>query len=79
MVVAAYASLVSLINVLDNLQHPARLRHLHVDINQIKALQENVHLMLDSIEVHYGGKDPELEGLWRQITEVSNEAEDVID
>ncbi|KAL0318447.1 UNVERIFIED_CONTAM: hypothetical protein Sangu_2000900 [Sesamum angustifolium] len=37
MAVAAYASLVSLSDVLDNVQHPSRRHRLHLDNEQIGA------------------------------------------
>ncbi|KAL0281720.1 UNVERIFIED_CONTAM: putative disease resistance protein, partial [Sesamum radiatum] len=52
MAVAAYATLQSLSRVLNNLLHPARLRRLHVDTNQIQSLQEKVQFLLDFLEAH---------------------------
>ncbi|KAK4437272.1 Disease resistance RPP8-like protein 3 [Sesamum alatum] len=79
MAVAAYASLVSLMHVLDNVQHPARRHRLRLDEERIKSLQEKVQFLQDFLEVHSQRKSQEMEDLARQITVVVHEADDVID
>ncbi|KAL0460477.1 UNVERIFIED_CONTAM: putative late blight resistance proteinR1A-4 [Sesamum latifolium] len=76
MAVAAYASLLSLAHVLD--QH-----HVHpvyrLDTEQLRSLQESLHL-LHFLEDHSRRKiSQETENLARQIVVVADEAEDVID
>ncbi|KAL0341448.1 UNVERIFIED_CONTAM: putative disease resistance protein RGA1 [Sesamum calycinum] len=80
MAVAAYASLLSLMHVLDNVQHPARRRRLHLDRDQIERLQKKVKFLKDFLEVHSQRKsNQEIEDLVRQIAVVSYEAEHIID
>ncbi|KAK4394668.1 Disease resistance RPP13-like protein 4 [Sesamum angolense] len=79
MAVAAYATLQSLSRVLNNLQHPARLRRLHVDTNQIQSLQEKVQFLLDFLEAHSQRISEEIGGLGRQIADAAAEAEEVVD
>ncbi|KAL0356179.1 UNVERIFIED_CONTAM: Disease resistance protein RPP13 [Sesamum radiatum] len=79
MAVAAYASLVSLMHVLDNVQHPARRHRLHLDKERIKSLQEKVQFLQDFLELHSQGKSQEMEDLAREITVVAHDADDVID
>ncbi|KAL0341491.1 UNVERIFIED_CONTAM: Disease resistance RPP8-like protein 3 [Sesamum calycinum] len=79
MAVAAYASLVSLMQVLDNVQHPARRHRLHTDKEQIQSLHEKVMLLQEFLEVHSQRKSQEMEDLARQITVAVHEADDVID
>ncbi|XP_051115805.1 putative late blight resistance protein homolog R1B-14 [Andrographis paniculata] len=78
MAVAAYASLVSLTHVLKNLHGRARLNLPRADIKQVEALQENVNLLLEFVELHSERKSPELQGLWRQMAEAAAEAESAI-
>ncbi|KAL0440928.1 UNVERIFIED_CONTAM: putative late blight resistance proteinR1B-16 [Sesamum radiatum] len=79
MAVAAYASLLSLSHVLENIQHPARRSRLHLDSDQVQTLQEKVKFLLEFLEVHSGRNSQEMEDLARQIAIVADEAEDVID
>ncbi|XP_011070688.1 putative late blight resistance protein homolog R1B-14 [Sesamum indicum] len=79
MAVAAYATLRSLLHVLNNLQHPARLRQLHVDTNQIQGLQETVKFLLDFLEAHSQRISEEIGVLGRQIADAAAEAEEVVD
>ncbi|KAL0318433.1 UNVERIFIED_CONTAM: putative late blight resistance proteinR1B-17 [Sesamum angustifolium] len=80
MAVAAYATLRSLSHVLDNLQHPVRLRWLHVDPNQIKSLQEKVQFLLDFLEANHSQRiSEEIGDLGRQIADTAVEAEEVVD
>ncbi|KAK4437226.1 putative late blight resistance proteinR1C-3 [Sesamum alatum] len=79
MAVAAYATLHSLSHVLDNLQHPARLRRLHVHTNQIQSLQEKVEFLLDFLEVHSQRINEEIQYFGRQIADAAAEAEEVVD
>ncbi|KAL0417050.1 UNVERIFIED_CONTAM: putative late blight resistance proteinR1B-8 [Sesamum latifolium] len=79
MAVAAYATLRSLSHVLNNLQHPARLRRLHVDIKQIQSLQEKVQVLLDFLEAHSQRISKEIGDLGRQIADAAAEAEEVVD
>ncbi|XP_051115814.1 putative late blight resistance protein homolog R1B-16 [Andrographis paniculata] len=70
MAVAAYASLVSLTHVLDNVHYRAQLRRLHVDIKRIKSLQEGVNFLLKILEVNHRSKSQKAGDLWRKISEV---------
>ncbi|KAL0356223.1 UNVERIFIED_CONTAM: Disease resistance RPP8-like protein 3 [Sesamum radiatum] len=79
MAVAAYAALLSLTHLLDNVQHPARRHRLHLDANRIQNLQEKVQFLQDSFEVHSQRKSQEMEDLARKITVVADDAEDIID
>ncbi|KAL0341436.1 UNVERIFIED_CONTAM: putative disease resistance protein [Sesamum calycinum] len=79
MAVAAYAALLSLMNVLDNVQHPARRDRLHLDINRIQSLQEEVNFLQDFLEVHSQRNSQKMEDLARQMVVVADEAEDIID
>ncbi|XP_051123308.1 putative late blight resistance protein homolog R1B-16 [Andrographis paniculata] len=79
MAVAAYASLVSLTHVLDNVHYRAQLRRLHVDIKLIESLQEGVNSLLDILEVNHRSKSQKAENLWRQISEVNLEIEEIFD
>ncbi|KAL0341440.1 UNVERIFIED_CONTAM: putative late blight resistance proteinR1A-10 [Sesamum calycinum] len=79
MAVAAYASLISLIHFLDNVQHPARRHRLHLDIDRIQSLREKVQFLQDFLEVHSQRISQEVEDLARQITLVADDAEETID
>ncbi|KAG8378889.1 hypothetical protein BUALT_Bualt07G0031500 [Buddleja alternifolia] len=77
MAVAAYASVINLLHVLDQIQHPVR-RRLLPNTKQIETLQEKVHFLQEFLELHSPTKIEGIEDLVKQITEVANEAEDVI-
>ncbi|KAL0440996.1 UNVERIFIED_CONTAM: putative late blight resistance proteinR1A-10 [Sesamum radiatum] len=79
MAVSAYAALLSLADVLNNVQHPARRHRLHLDIDRIQSLQEKVQFLQDFLEVHSQRKSQELEDLGGQITVVADDVEDIID
>ncbi|KAK4434737.1 hypothetical protein Salat_0636500 [Sesamum alatum] len=79
MAVAAYASLLSLSHVLDNVQLPARRHRLHLNTQQIQSLQDKVKFLLDFLEVHSQGRSKEIQDLARQIAVVADEVEDVVD
>ncbi|KAL0417127.1 UNVERIFIED_CONTAM: Disease resistance protein RGA2 [Sesamum latifolium] len=79
MAVSAYAALLSLADVLNNVQHPARRHRLHLDVDRIQSLQEKVEFLQDFLEVHSQRKSHELEDLAGQITVVANDVEDIID
>ncbi|KAL0355827.1 UNVERIFIED_CONTAM: putative late blight resistance proteinR1B-16 [Sesamum radiatum] len=79
MAVAAYASLVSLTEVLDNIQHPARCHLLHLDKEQMQNLQQKVQFLSDFLELHSQRISPEIEDLARQLVVVADGAEDIID
>ncbi|KAK4394674.1 putative late blight resistance proteinR1B-16 [Sesamum angolense] len=79
MAVAAYASLVSLSDVLDNVQHPSRRHRLHLDKEQIGGLQQKVQFLQDFLELHSQRISPEMEDLGRQLAVVADEADDIID
>ncbi|PIN21530.1 hypothetical protein CDL12_05776 [Handroanthus impetiginosus] len=76
MAVVAYAAVVSLMHVLD--QIPA-MHKLHLDRNHIQILRENVSFLQDFLEVHSQRFSEDLEDLARQIAAVADEAEDIID
>ncbi|KAL0286665.1 UNVERIFIED_CONTAM: Disease resistance RPP13-like protein 4 [Sesamum angustifolium] len=79
MAVAAYASLLSLTDVLDSVQHPARRHLLHLDNGQIQSLQQKVQFLQDFLELHSQRISPEMEDLSRQLAVVADEADDIID
>ncbi|KAK4437247.1 putative late blight resistance proteinR1A-10 [Sesamum alatum] len=79
MAVAAYASLVSLTHVLDNVRHPVRRHQLHIDTDQIRSLQEKVEFLQGFLELHSQRISPEMEDLAKQLAVVSDEADDIID
>ncbi|KAL0417130.1 UNVERIFIED_CONTAM: putative late blight resistance proteinR1C-3 [Sesamum latifolium] len=72
------AALLSLADVLNNVQHPARRHRLHLDVDRIQTLQEKVQFLQDFLEVHSQRKSQELEDLARQITVVADDVEDII-
>ncbi|KAL0318457.1 UNVERIFIED_CONTAM: hypothetical protein Sangu_2001900 [Sesamum angustifolium] len=78
MAVAAYSSLVSLMHVLCNIQHPARRHRLHLDRKQIGTLRETVRFLQEFLEVHSQRKSQEMQDLAMQISVVADEAEDTI-
>ncbi|KAL0356176.1 UNVERIFIED_CONTAM: Disease resistance protein RGA2 [Sesamum radiatum] len=78
MAVAAYASLVSLMHILDNVQHPARRHRLHMDKEQIQSLHEKVMFLQEFLEVHSQRKTQEMEDLARRIT-VAVQVDNIID
>ncbi|KAL0356166.1 UNVERIFIED_CONTAM: putative late blight resistance proteinR1B-12 [Sesamum radiatum] len=79
MAVSAYAALLSLADVLNNVQHPARRHWLHLDVDRIQSLQGKVQFLQDFLEVHSQRKSQELEDLARQIRVVADDVEDIID
>ncbi|KAG8379058.1 hypothetical protein BUALT_Bualt07G0048800 [Buddleja alternifolia] len=80
MAVAAYAFVTSLLHVLDNIQHPIRRRRrLLPNAKQIETLQEKVHFLPEFLEDHSQGERDHINYLGRQIAEVDDEAEDIID
>ncbi|KAL0356099.1 UNVERIFIED_CONTAM: putative disease resistance RPP8-like protein 2 [Sesamum radiatum] len=79
MAVAAYAAMLSLSHVLENVQHPARRSRLHLDTQQLRSLQEKVEFLRDFLELHSQKRSQEMEDLGRQISIVADEAEDIID
>ncbi|XP_051115596.1 putative late blight resistance protein homolog R1A-10 isoform X2 [Andrographis paniculata] len=79
MAVAAYASLVSLTNILENLHYRAQFNLPRADMKQVEKLQENVQFLLKFVELHSERVIPdELQGLWRQMAKAAFEAEDTI-
>ncbi|XP_051115828.1 putative late blight resistance protein homolog R1A-10 [Andrographis paniculata] len=79
MAVAAYASLVSLTHVLDDIHYRAELCRLHVSINHIETFQQSVNFLLEFVEVHSRVEGQKIDGLWRQISKVAFEAEEIFD
>ncbi|KAL2243704.1 UNVERIFIED_CONTAM: Disease resistance protein RPP8 [Sesamum indicum] len=79
MAVAAYASLRSLMQVLDNVQHPARRGQLRVDADRVQSLQEKLQFLVDFLEHRSQRMTQEMEGLAGQIVAAADEAEDFID
>ncbi|XP_051115860.1 putative late blight resistance protein homolog R1B-17 [Andrographis paniculata] len=78
MAVAAYASLLSITHLLNNLHYRASFNLPRVDNNQVEALQEHVSSLLEFVELHSERKSSELQGLWKELAEVSTEAEGAI-
>ncbi|KAG8391868.1 hypothetical protein BUALT_Bualt01G0231700 [Buddleja alternifolia] len=77
MAVAAYASVLSLLHVLDQIQHLSRLLP---NTKQIQTtLHEKVHFLQEFLEVHSATKIEGIEDMMKEITEVAKEAEDMID
>ncbi|KAL0341481.1 UNVERIFIED_CONTAM: Disease resistance protein RPP13 [Sesamum calycinum] len=79
MAVAAYASLRSLMQVLDNVQHPFRRRQLRLDTDRVQSLQEKLQFLVDFLELHSQRMSQEMVDLAGQIVAAADEAEDVID
>ncbi|KAL0417059.1 UNVERIFIED_CONTAM: putative disease resistance RPP13-like protein 3 [Sesamum latifolium] len=79
MAVAAYATLLSLSHVLDNLQHPVRQRQLYVDTEQIQSLQEKVQFSLSFLEVYSPRRSEEIRDMGRLMADAAQEAEEVVD
>ncbi|KAK4381659.1 putative disease resistance protein RGA3 [Sesamum angolense] len=79
MAVAAYSSLVSLMHVLDNVQHPVRRHQLHLDTDQIQSLQEKVEFLQGFLELHSQRISPEMEDLAKRLAVAADEADDIID
>ncbi|KAL0417066.1 UNVERIFIED_CONTAM: putative disease resistance protein [Sesamum latifolium] len=79
MAVAAYAALLSLSHVLENVQHPSRQHRLHLNTRQIQSLQEKVVFLQEFFELHSQRISQEMADLARQITVTADEAEDIID
>ncbi|KAK4386393.1 hypothetical protein Sango_2509900 [Sesamum angolense] len=79
MAVSAYAALLSLADVLNNVQHPACRHPLHLYVDKIQSLQEKVQFLQDFLEVHSQRKSRELEDLAGQIRVVADDVEDIID
>ncbi|XP_051115878.1 putative late blight resistance protein homolog R1A-10 [Andrographis paniculata] len=79
MAVAAYASLVSLTHVLENVHYRAQLRRFCADIKQIETIKEIIISLLQFVEVHSERKDQRIEALLRQISKVGFEAEEIFD
>ncbi|KAK4394797.1 ToMV resistant protein Tm-2 netted virescent [Sesamum angolense] len=79
MAVAAYASLLSLMHVLDNVQHRARRHQLYLHTKQTQSLQEKVNFLLGYLELHSERISQEMEEVARQIVVVVDEAEHTID
>ncbi|KAG8378960.1 hypothetical protein BUALT_Bualt07G0038800 [Buddleja alternifolia] len=78
MAVAAYASVTSLLHVLDQVQHPFRHR-LFPNMKQIETLREKVHFLQEFLELHSQGESDQIKVLVRRISEVAYEAEVIID
>ncbi|XP_051115804.1 putative late blight resistance protein homolog R1B-17 [Andrographis paniculata] len=78
MAVAAYASLVSLSNILENLHNRAEAHLPSVDMEQIEMLEKNIHILVKFVELHAERNIEMLGGLWRQIAKAAFEAEATI-
>ncbi|KAG8378819.1 hypothetical protein BUALT_Bualt07G0024500 [Buddleja alternifolia] len=78
MAVAAYASVLSVLHVLNQIQHPVHLRLL-LNTNKIQTLHEHVSFLQEFLEIPLGANSEDIEDLTRQIAEVANEAEDISD
>ncbi|KAK4394741.1 putative late blight resistance proteinR1A-10 [Sesamum angolense] len=79
MAVAAYASLLLLMKVLDNVQHPFRRRQLRFDADRVQSLHEKLQFLVDFLERHSQRMSQEMEDLAGQIVAAADEAEDFID
>ncbi|KAL0441003.1 UNVERIFIED_CONTAM: putative late blight resistance proteinR1B-17, partial [Sesamum radiatum] len=79
MAVAAYASLLSLMKVLDNVQHPFPRRQLRFDADRVQSLQEKLQFLVDFLELHSQRMSQQMEDLAGQIVAAADEAEDFID
>ncbi|KAL0356174.1 UNVERIFIED_CONTAM: Disease resistance RPP8-like protein 3 [Sesamum radiatum] len=79
MAVAAYASLRSLMQVLDNVQHPFRRSQLRFDTDRVQSLQQKLQFLVDFFEHHSQRMSQEMEDLAGQIVAAADEAEDFID
>ncbi|KAL0441035.1 UNVERIFIED_CONTAM: putative late blight resistance proteinR1C-3 [Sesamum radiatum] len=79
MAVAAYASLLSLTHVLDNVQHSVPRHQLYLYTKRTQSLQEKVKILLGYLELHSQRISQEMEDVARQIVVVVDEAEHIID
>ncbi|KAL0356216.1 UNVERIFIED_CONTAM: RuBisCO large subunit-binding protein subunit beta, chloroplastic [Sesamum radiatum] len=79
MAVAAYASLISLTHVLDNVQHSAPRHQLYLYTKRTQSLQDKVKILLGYLELHSQRISQEMEDVARQIVVVVDEAEHIID
>ncbi|KAL0341446.1 UNVERIFIED_CONTAM: hypothetical protein Scaly_1807200 [Sesamum calycinum] len=79
MAVAAYASLLSLTHVLDNVQHSVPRHQLYPHTKRTQSLQEKVKILLGYLELHSQRISQEMEDVARQIVVVVDEAEHIID
>ncbi|KAG8379662.1 hypothetical protein BUALT_Bualt07G0112400 [Buddleja alternifolia] len=76
---AAYAAVVSLIHVLENVQNPS-MDWILLDREQVQALHEKVCSLQDFLEDFYNTRSKlEIKGFESQIAEASHEAEDIIE
>ncbi|XP_057772592.1 putative late blight resistance protein homolog R1B-16 [Salvia miltiorrhiza] len=76
---AAYAALVTLINLMEDMQNHPRLSP-SLDNKQIKSLSKKVHFLLNFIETYNShGGSKEAQDLERRIVSAAQEAEDVIE
>ncbi|KAG8379655.1 hypothetical protein BUALT_Bualt07G0111700 [Buddleja alternifolia] len=76
---AAYAAVVSLIHVVENIQNPS-MHWILLDRKQIEALHEKVCSLQDLLEDFYNTRSKlDVDGLESQIADASNEAEDIIE
>ncbi|KAK4437299.1 putative late blight resistance proteinR1C-3 [Sesamum alatum] len=79
MAVAAYASLLSLMHVLDNVEHPARRCQVYLHTKRTRILQEKLEFLLGYLELHSQRISQEMEDVARQIVVFVDEAEHIID
>ncbi|KAG8379659.1 hypothetical protein BUALT_Bualt07G0112100 [Buddleja alternifolia] len=77
--VAAYAAVVSLIHVLENIQNSS-MHWILLDREQIQSLHQRVCSLQDFLEDFYNTRSKlEIKGLESQIADASHEAEDIIE
>ncbi|XP_051115635.1 disease resistance RPP13-like protein 4 [Andrographis paniculata] len=79
MAIAAYASVVSLTHIIDNVHYRAQHSLIHVDKRHIESLQDNANCLLKFVEINSRRKDQKIEALWPQISKLCFEAEDIFD
>ncbi|KAL0417163.1 UNVERIFIED_CONTAM: putative disease resistance RPP13-like protein 3 [Sesamum latifolium] len=76
---AAYASLLSLTHVLDNVQRSVGRHQLYLHTKRTQSLQEKVKFLIGYLEHHYQRISQEMEDVARQIVVVVDEGEHIID
>ncbi|KAI3463675.1 hypothetical protein Pfo_020338 [Paulownia fortunei] len=76
---AAYAALVSLTHILDQILHPPPALQIIVVREQIESLREQVSFLIDFLENHPSRRNKEIEDLEARIADAAFAAEDIIE
>ncbi|KAI3463702.1 hypothetical protein Pfo_020365 [Paulownia fortunei] len=76
---AAYAALVSLTHILDQIQHPPPTHQIIVVNEQIESLREKVSFLIDFLENYSSRRSKDIEDLETRIADAAYTAEDIIE